>query len=65
MAYAFRFPNDITDVIYSMRDGKNWNGDKHTRGKTRDCCDWYTIPRSVYNPGLAVLRQDLGPDFVC
>ena len=29
MAYALGFPKDVTERIYSMRDGKNWNGDKY------------------------------------
>ena len=28
MAYALGFSKDVTALIYSMRDGRNWNGDK-------------------------------------
>ena len=32
MAYAFGLPANVTQIIYSMRDPKNWNGDKYKRG---------------------------------
>ena len=47
MAYVFRFPADVTDVIYSMRDPSNWNSDKYCRGSARDAAD------SVETPGLS------------
>ena len=29
MAYVFCLPRDVTDVIYSFRCPRNWNGDKY------------------------------------
>ena len=41
MAYALGFPKDVTEHIYSMRDAKNWNGDKYRRGANRDVANWW------------------------
>jgi hypothetical protein len=40
MAYAFGFPPDVTNLIYSFRDKTNWNGDKYRRGSTRNAANW-------------------------
>ena len=57
MAYALRLPVDVTELIYSMRDPRSWNGDKYRRGATRDTANWVSRPKSVYNPGLTILRR--------
>ncbi len=58
MAYAFGFPKDVTELLYSMRDGKNWNLDKTKKAATRDCANWYPRGRSAYNPGMTVVRYE-------
>ena len=47
MAYAFGFPPDVTNLIYSFRDKNNWNGDKYRRGSTRDAANWATCLTSL------------------
>ena len=54
MAYVFDFPLDVTALMYSMRDSKNWNGDKYRRGSTRPAADWISQPKSWLSPGLTV-----------
>ena len=58
MAYVFGFPKDVTELLYSMRDGKNWNLDKTKKAATRDCANWYPRSRSAYNPGMTVVRYE-------
>ena len=53
MAYVFGFPSDVTAIIYSMRDPKNWNGDKYRRGSTRPAADW------IYGPNVLPLSLGL------
>ena len=53
MAYVFGFPSDVTAIIYSMRDPKNWNGDKYRRGSTRPAADW------IYGPNVLPLNLGL------
>ena len=54
MAYVFDFPSDVTALVYSMRDPKNWNGDKFRGGSTRPAADWFDQHKDSYRPGLTV-----------
>ena len=70
MAYALGFPKDVTGRIYSMRDAKNWNGDKYRRGATRDVANWWDkMPMGFRNMDLettlTVIISDFEPAAIC
>ena len=58
MAYVFGFPKDVTELLYSMRDGKNWNLDKTKKAATRDCANWFPYRLWRGNPGMTVVRYE-------
>lgn len=71
MAYALGFPKDVTERIYSMRDPRNWNGDKYRRGATRDVANWWDgVPPNFRNMELekeltVIISNDGYPSLIC
>ena len=57
MAYALGFPKDVTERIYSMRDPRNWNGDKYRRGATRGVAMWLDEIPSGFRESLNLHRR--------
>ena len=54
MAYAFGLPRDVTDLIYSFRDPRNWNGDKYRS----------TPLGALFKSGqLEIIREPAAPYF--
>ena len=54
MAYAFGLPRDVTDLIYSFRDPRNWNGDKYRS----------TPLGALFKSGqLEIIREPAAPCF--
>ena len=64
MAYALGFPKDVTGRIYSMRDAKNWNGDKYRRGATRDVAMWLDEIPSAFRESLNWHRRGATWDVI-